>query len=56
MASAMTTLAAWERESDVAAPAVGMVMKRSQMERTAPERPRFSPPMARMAGPARSTS
>jgi len=52
----MTTHAAWESESDVAAPAVGMVMKRLQMERTAPERPRFSPPIARIDGPVRSTS
>jgi hypothetical protein len=47
---------AWERDSDVPSPIVGIVTKRLQIERTAPESPRFSPPIARIVPPVRSTS
>ena len=47
-------LAAWESDSVAAPGREGMVMKPSQMERTAPLRPRFSPPMAMMLAAARS--
>ena len=39
----MTTQAAWESEREVASPAVGIVMKRSQIDRTAPREPAFLP-------------
>jgi hypothetical protein len=50
MASASTIAAAAERGSEDAPVRPGMVRKSSQIERTAPESPRFSPPMARMLG------
>ena len=52
----MSTAPACDKESDVASPRVAMLMKASQMERTAPDKPRFSPPTARIVAPDKSAS
>src|SRR6185369_3349944 len=54
-ASASSTAAACDIDSDVTALAIGMRANVLHALRTAAERPRFSPPMQRSAGPRRST-
>ena len=48
--------AACDSASEVPSPRVGIVTSPSQIDRTAPDNPRFSPPIARSAPAVKSTS